>query len=479
MRLTGPPTGEVNASMADYYPLLERAVASLPESTPESRRALYDRARKALLGQLRNIQPPIADADFDRESAALDESIGKIEAEFAEKAAAEILAARPEPASPLQTPPVQPGRAVPPRPGISAPISRAPFVRPSRTGAPAPPTTPVAPPVTPDEGDATQYRDTDADRLGDRLKRFGRPRDEELPDIGEADGDKSDAPEPVEGEADRRTLLRPVPPSPDRTQGSFKRPAILGAIVLAVVVGVSLLAIKLKDNPEDYVRARTPVSTAESENTAGKIADRVGAPAVRPGAPGTSGTNAARPQTTPDPAIPIAHRAAILVDAPDEPQKVKTYIGTVVWRVDPAAGPLPVLVAEIDIREANTKVLVRIARNLDPKLPASNTMDVQFVNGPNSPIPGVKAIDTPQMRIEDRATGDAMNAIPAPIMQNYFIVGLSNGDAAVARNLDLLKNRAWFDIPMLLTNEHFARLTFEKGTSGERAMAQVMQSWRQ
>ena len=35
--------------MADYYPLIAKAVAGLDKSTGETRRALYDRARTALL----------------------------------------------------------------------------------------------------------------------------------------------------------------------------------------------------------------------------------------------------------------------------------------------------------------------------------------------------------------------------------------------------------------------------------------------
>jgi hypothetical protein len=46
--------------MADYYPLLAKALANLPNrSTPTARRAIYERARKALIGQLRSIQPPM------------------------------------------------------------------------------------------------------------------------------------------------------------------------------------------------------------------------------------------------------------------------------------------------------------------------------------------------------------------------------------------------------------------------------------
>ena len=35
--------------MADYYPLIAKAVEGLEKSTGEARRGLYDRARKALL----------------------------------------------------------------------------------------------------------------------------------------------------------------------------------------------------------------------------------------------------------------------------------------------------------------------------------------------------------------------------------------------------------------------------------------------
>lgn len=69
--------------MADYYPLLAKAVSALPSSTPETRGAIYERARKALLGQLRSMQPPPPDEVIDREANALDEAVARLEAEVA------------------------------------------------------------------------------------------------------------------------------------------------------------------------------------------------------------------------------------------------------------------------------------------------------------------------------------------------------------------------------------------------------------
>src|SRR4029078_8561722 len=67
--------------MADYYPLISRAVAALEKNNGENRRALYDRARAALLAQLRGVTPPLNESDITRERLALEESIRKVEAE--------------------------------------------------------------------------------------------------------------------------------------------------------------------------------------------------------------------------------------------------------------------------------------------------------------------------------------------------------------------------------------------------------------
>ena len=71
--------------MADYYPLIARAVAGLEKNTGDGRRALYERARTALVAQLRSVNPPLSENDVTRERLALEESIRKVEAEAARK----------------------------------------------------------------------------------------------------------------------------------------------------------------------------------------------------------------------------------------------------------------------------------------------------------------------------------------------------------------------------------------------------------
>src|SRR5262249_30988439 len=73
--------------MADYYPLIARAIAGLDPNAPgESRRALYERSRAALIAQLRSVQPPLTEQEITRERLSLEDACRKVEAEAAQRA---------------------------------------------------------------------------------------------------------------------------------------------------------------------------------------------------------------------------------------------------------------------------------------------------------------------------------------------------------------------------------------------------------
>src|ERR1700730_10546308 len=120
--------------MADYYPLIAKAVSGLDKSTGEARRALYDRGRRARLAQLRGVEPALAEPDITRERLALEEAIRKVETEAARRS-------RNDPPPPPRTEP-PPARAEPPlRPARPPPPPRpGPPRRPARKATIAPPT---------------------------------------------------------------------------------------------------------------------------------------------------------------------------------------------------------------------------------------------------------------------------------------------------------------------------------------------------
>ena len=69
-----------------------------------------------------------------------------------------------------------------------------------------------------------------------------------------------------------------------------------------------------------------------------------------------------------------------------------------------------------------------------------------------------------------------MAGVPVTITDDYFLVGLTRGGAEQS-NIEMIRSRNWFDIPLLLANKKAAKITFEKGTSGERIFNEVLQSW--
>ena len=93
--------------MANYYPLIAKAVAGLEKNTGESRRILYERARNALVTQLRSVTPPLSELDITRERLALEEAIRKVEADVARRARAGTAPGRSE--RPLGMAPAWPG----------------------------------------------------------------------------------------------------------------------------------------------------------------------------------------------------------------------------------------------------------------------------------------------------------------------------------------------------------------------------------
>jgi tetratricopeptide (TPR) repeat protein len=75
-----PPAGRPGGSV-DYYPIVAGAVAGLSDNSPQARQAVYARARRVVLGQLRASKPPLAKHQIDLERFALEEVIKKVEAE--------------------------------------------------------------------------------------------------------------------------------------------------------------------------------------------------------------------------------------------------------------------------------------------------------------------------------------------------------------------------------------------------------------
>lgn len=71
--------------MADYRDLLRRAIDALPENTGANRRAVYEKARGALVSQLRAIEPPLPAREITTHRLNLEDCIRQVEQEATDK----------------------------------------------------------------------------------------------------------------------------------------------------------------------------------------------------------------------------------------------------------------------------------------------------------------------------------------------------------------------------------------------------------
>lgn len=70
--------------MIDFYPMVLAALSKLDRNTEEARQALYQRARTALAGRLRSLDPPLSEQRIMEERLAFEEAVRRAEADWAQ-----------------------------------------------------------------------------------------------------------------------------------------------------------------------------------------------------------------------------------------------------------------------------------------------------------------------------------------------------------------------------------------------------------
>jgi hypothetical protein len=417
--------------MADYYPLLTRALDALTERSPAMRRAVYDRARAALMDQLRNLEPPLSEGDIARERLALEDAVNRVESEqrrresFADVISTAVLepAGRPVPEPPPPAPPPPDEEARPP-------------FRP--------------PPAMPDP--AVEDREP-ADRA-----RLGEPGPRERPRID--------------------TVSPRVAPS------GRGRTAILAA-ALAVAIGlIAAAAYVLRDRPADLPRQPVVAEAPQAGPADSKIGDRVAGERA-PGTPGAAAPVPAAPgATAPRGDVAVAQRAMLYEENQADPQTPKVTPARAVWRLDNLnAGqgqPLETVVrATVDVPDAKLSLSLILRRNPDQTLPASHTVELAFTTPPGDPGRAVRDVGLLQFKNDETVRGTPVSGLPVPVKENLFLIGLSNLASDVDRNTDLITRRNWIDLPIRFSSGQRAILSFEKGVSGEQLVNEAFRQWRQ
>ncbi|HEX2255290.1 MAG TPA: hypothetical protein VHG92_01085, partial [Afifellaceae bacterium] len=77
----------------------------------------------------------------------------------------------------------------------------------------------------------------------------------------------------------------------------------------------------------------------------------------------------------------------------------------------------------------------------------------------------------------EQARGQALAGAAVPVTERLFWIALSDDPDQVGRNISLLRDGSWFDMPIMFEDGQRALLTFEKGIPGDRVFETVLAEW--
>ena len=81
------------------------------------------------------------------------------------------------------------------------------------------------------------------------------------------------------------------------------------------------------------------------------------------------------------------------------------------------------------------------------------------------------------MKSNEQARGTPLKGLTVKVTDGFFLDGLSNVSVDRAHNVQLLKERSWFDVPLVYVNQRRAIIAIEKGVPGERAFNEAFATW--
>jgi hypothetical protein len=451
--------------MADYHPLISRAVAGLDKNTGENRRVLYERARVALVNQLRSIEPALEEADITRERLALEEAIRKVEAEAATSAREQEEAAPPaaeeEKTASLTDEGLRGFReSMAEADGLGGATAEA--RRSAHEFYEAVPADQV-PPGERAPPEATHYFE------GAELPAVSEPElTQEAPPPAPPPS-RGRRPEVAEG------ALPPLPAGYEEAEEFARPPRAWGrivriAVLLLVIAGLAAAGYWQRHTIAGLVASfRSAPSKQQAAAPPGrpKITDRVG--------------ESKAPETATAPAAAVAQKVVLYEEDPGNTQGQR-YVGSAIWRtetVSPGSGLAPELAvrADVEIPERHMRMTWSLRRNTDKALPASHTIEIQFTMPADFPEGGIGNVPGVLMKTTEQARGVPLAGLAVKVTTGYFLIGLSAVQVDVQRNIEMLKERDWFDIPIVYTSGKRAILAVEKGTPGERAFAEAFKAW--
>ena|SRR5215831_7867543 len=149
------------------------------------------------------------------------------------------------------------------------------------------------------------------------------------------------------------------------------------------------------------------------------------------------------------------------------------FVGSVVWHIDIVASPSPepVVRADVEIPDRRMGVRLLLRRNINAALPASHTVEIAFTLPLDFPHGGIANVPGLLLKAGETTSGIPLRGVSVKVADNFFLVGLSNVEADAQHNVQLMKERRWFDVPIVYSDSRRAILAIDRGKLDDLATA--------
>lgn len=179
-------------------------------------------------------------------------------------------------------------------------------------------------------------------------------------------------------------------------------------------------------------------------------------------------------QLVPPVALGTGVQRVVLYDEDPQQPNGRQYVGSARWRTEKvkakgSSKDVTAVRGDISVPGRKLGMSIIFRRNDDKTLPASHTAEIKFVLPPDFSGGGISNLPGVLMKSNEQARGTPLAGLAVKVSDGFFLVGLSNVAADRQRNLQLLRERSWFDIPIVYGNQRRGIIAIEKGSTGEMA----------
>ena len=131
---------------------------------------------------------------------------------------------------------------------------------------------------------------------------------------------------------------------------------------------------------------------------------------------------------------------------------------------------------DVEIPDKNLFLEILVNRSPEAKGVISHVIEFKFFTAERQLSEAVRDVLGILMKTDELSAGTELVGQVVPVQPGVFLMGLSGADADISKNMNLLRERSWLDIPIVFRNGVRGLLAVEKGATGQNAINELLRA---